>query len=108
VESGRELAARLLEPIEGAAMRQPFNARRLADLGEALARAGRSADAERALTRALEADDRASLDPLAQLSERDRALLRAAREKARIAAIPAVPPADEPSAGTGEPAANPG
>ncbi|MFM1823379.1 MAG: hypothetical protein RI967_1645, partial [Planctomycetota bacterium] len=103
-----ELAARLLEPIEGAAMRQPFSARRLADLGEALARAGRPAEAERAFTRALEADDRASLDPLAQLSERERALLRAARDKARDAAASADSPAGDPPAGTGETAANPG
>lgn len=92
-------AVELLAPIEGAALRQPFSARRLADLGEALARAGRPDDAERAFTQALEADDRAALDPLAQLSERERALLRAAREKARAARGVDGPAIGPPSAG---------
>lgn len=95
-------AAELLAPIEGAALRQPFSARRLADLGEALARAGRPDDAERTFTQALEADDRAALDPLAQLSERERALLRAARERARAARDEGGAARDEGGAARGE------
>jgi hypothetical protein len=80
-------AARSLVPwLEGAARRQPHNARRLADLGEGRMRAGDRAGAVEAYDLALAADDDARLDPLAQLSERDRALLRAARDRARAAA----------------------
>ncbi|MFZ9882547.1 MAG: hypothetical protein ACO3QC_14235, partial [Phycisphaerales bacterium] len=79
-------AARMaeLEPLVRAASDlQPFNARRMADLAEATAMRGDQPQALRLYERALALDANASLDPLAQMSDREIARIRLAQQSLR-------------------------
>lgn len=79
-------AARMaeLEPLVRAASDlQPFNARRMADLAEATAMRGDQPLALRLYEKALALDANASLDPLAQMSDREIALIRVAQQRLR-------------------------
>ncbi|MFM7052055.1 MAG: O-antigen ligase family protein [Planctomycetota bacterium] len=74
----------LLEPfVRAASELQPFNARRMAERAEAAAQAGRPEEAIELYDRALALDAQASLDPLAQMSLRETALIRVAQERLR-------------------------
>lgn len=78
-----ERAAALVAPVREASARQPHNARRRADLAEMLAvRAGDDsalrAEAIAVYEDALRIDAQAALDPLARMSERELAAIRAA------------------------------
>ncbi|MFM7133640.1 MAG: hypothetical protein ACKO0W_04920, partial [Planctomycetota bacterium] len=75
-------------PVREASLRQPHNARRRADVAELLAaRAGDDAalraEAAAIYEDALRIDAQAELDPLARMSEREQALVRAAIARLR-------------------------
>lgn len=73
---------------------QPYSARRRVDLGDALLAAGDARGAVDAYEQALKQDDLTALDPLMQLSTRERTRLQTSLERARAApAAPAAAPA---------------
>lgn len=65
---------------------QPYNARRQADLGDALLASGDAAGAAKAFEAALAQDENTALDPLMQFSTRERTRIQTALERARGAA----------------------
>ncbi len=76
---------------------QPYSARRRIDLGDALLAAGDARGAVDIYEQALKQDDLASLDPLMQLSTRERTRLQTSLERARAASATAPAPAAAPA-----------
>jgi tetratricopeptide (TPR) repeat protein len=70
---------------------QPFNARRRIDLGDALLASGDARGAAEAYEQALRQDDLTALDPLMQLSTRERTRVQTSLERARAAAATPAP-----------------